>query len=313
MILRWFCSRTRPSAACVATVFIVSVLFVVPAAPQQLTPRAYWPAPKDTKLLVIGYGHASGDVLFDPSIPLYGVESTLNTGLLAYAQTLSLWGRSSNLIVELPYAWGKTRGFVEDTPASTNFSGLSDLGVTLSINLVGAPSMTAEEFVAFRADPQPILGASVKVVAPNGNYDKKALINEGANRWAVKGEFGYTLPLSSKWLLDLEASALYFGDDDDFLNGKKEQDPIYAAQLHLIRRFKPGFWGSLNLNYFTGGRQTIAGNRLGDTQRNSRLGATFVFPVAKGHAIKVGYAVGWLTRYGTDFDQFLVSYSKVLT
>lgn len=303
---------TRQSAACVAAAFILGVQCLVPAAAQELTPRAYWPAPKDTKVLVIGYAHATGDVLFDASVPLYGVDSTLNAGLLAYVQTLSLWGRTSNLIVELPYVWGKTKGLVGDAPASREVSGLSDLGVTLSINLVGAPTMTVEEFLAFRADPRPILGASIKVVAPTGEYDKKRLINEGANRWSVKGELGYTVPMSSKWLLDLEASALYFGDDDDFLAGKKEQDPVFAAQLHLIRRFKPGFWGSLNFNYFTGGRQTIAGNRLGDTQRNSRLGATFVFPVAKGHAIKVGYAVGWLTRYGTDFDQFIVSYSKVL-
>ena len=304
--------RTRHSAACVVMVLIYSVLVFVPAAAQELTPRAYWPAPKDTKAIVIGYAHATGDVLFDPSIPLYGVDSTLNAGLLAYVQTLSLWGRTSNLIVELPYTWGETKGFIDDLPASRKYSGLSDLGVTLSINLVGAPSMTVEEFMAFRADPQPILGASIKVVAPTGVYDASRLINEGANRWAVKGELGYTLPLSSKWLLDFEASALYFGDDDDFVAGKKEQEPVYATQMHVIRRFKPGFWGSLNLNYFTGGRQTIGGERLGDSQRNSRLGATFVFPVAKGQAIKVGYAIGWLTRFGTDFDQFIISYSTVL-
>jgi hypothetical protein len=128
----------------------------------------------------------------------------------------------------------------------------------------------------------------------------------------VKGELGYTLPLSPKWLLDFEAGALFFGDDDEFLAGKKEQDPIYSAQMHVIRRFSPGFWASLNFNYFKGGRQTIDGEQLGDVQRNSRLGATVVFPVAQGHAFKVGYAIGWLTRFGTDFDQFLVTYSRVL-
>jgi hypothetical protein len=281
-------------------------------AAQDLTPRAYWPAPKGTKALVIGYADAEGDVLFDPSIPLYGVDSELNAALVAYLQTLSLWGRSANLIVELPYVWGDTRGFAEGVPANRKYSGFSDLAVTLSVNLMGAPSMTVEEFLAFRADPQPLLGASLKVIAPTGKYDESRLINEGANRWAVKGELGYALPLTPKWLLELEAGALYFGDDDDFVAGKKEQEPIYTAQMHVIRRFSPGFWGSVNLNYFTGGRQTIDGTRLGDVQRNSRLGMTFVFPVAQGHAIKVGYAVGWLTRFGTDFDQFLFSYTKVL-
>jgi hypothetical protein len=298
--------------ALAAAVLIFAALAAHSVAAQELTPRAYWPAPKGTKVLVIGYSNAEGDVLFDPSIPLYGVDSELNAGLLAYAQTLSLWGRTSNLIVELPYVWGETRGLVGDAPASKKYSGFTDLGVTLSVNLVGAPSMTVEEFLAFRADPQPILGASLKVVAPTGEYEETRLINEGANRWALKGELGYTLPLSTKWLLEFEAGAMFFGDDDEFVAGKKEQDPIYSAQVHAIRRFSPGFWGSLNFNYYTGGRQTIDGVQLGDTQRNSRLGATFVFPVAKGHAIKVGYAIGWLTRFGADFDQFLVTYSRVL-
>ena len=298
--------------ALAASVLMFAALAAHSVAAQELTPRAYWPAPKGTKVLVIGYSKAEGDVLFDPSIPLYGVDSELNAGLLAYMQTLSLWGRTSNLIVELPYVWGETRGLVGDTPASRKYSGFSDLGVTLSVNLMGAPSMTGEDFLAFRADPHPILGVSLKVIAPTGEYDGARLINESANRWALKGELGYTLPLSSKWLLDFEAGALFFGDDDEFVAGKKEQDPIYSAQMHVIRRFSPGFWGSLNFNYFTGGRQTIDGVRLGDVQRNSRLGATFVFPVAKGHAIKLGYAVGWLTRFGTDFDQILITYSRVL-
>ena len=301
------------SVALLAVLFLIcDVLSMLPAAAQDLTPRAYWPAPKGTQVLVVGYSHAEGDVLFDPSIPLYGVDSELNAGLLAYVHTLSLWERTSNLIIELPYVWGETQGYVDITPASRKFTGVSDMGVTLSINLMGAPSMTVDEFLAFRADPQPVLGASLKVVVPTGEYDDTRLINEGANRWALRGELGYTLPLSAKWLLEFETGALFFGDDDQFIAGKKEQDPIYTAQVHLIRRFKPGFWGSLNFNYFTGGRQTIDGVRLGDTQRNSRLGATFVFPVARGHAIKVGYAIGWLTNFGADYDQFVVSYSKVL-
>ena len=134
----------------------------------------------------------------------------------------------------------------------------------------------------------------------------------GANRWAVKGELGYNFPLSSKWLAEFAAGVLYVGDDDDFLIGKKEQEPIDTGQAHLVRRFGPGFWASLNFNYFTGGRQTISGNRLEDSRRNSKLGATVDFPVAQGYSIKVGYAIGWLTEFGADFDQLLTSYTRVL-
>jgi hypothetical protein len=302
----------RFAARIASLALIFAGLTLTPAAAQELTPRAYWPAPKGTKVFVAGYTYGEGEVLFDASIPFFGVDSRLNVGVLAYMQTVNLWGRSSNLIVELPYVWGEIEGLIGTTPAGRKFSGFADMGVSLSINLMGAPSMDVEEFLAYRANPHPLLGASLKLVAPTGQYDKNRLINEGANRWALRGELGYMLPLSSKWLLELEAGALFFGDDDDFLPGKKEQEPVYSAQVHLIRRFKPGFWASLNFNYFVGGRQTIEGIQLHDSQRNSKLGATMVFPVARGHSIKIGYATGWQTRFGSDFDQFLITYSRVL-
>lgn len=291
---------------------IIAVFLSVPCVAQDLTPRAYWPAPTGTEVLVLGFARAEGDVLFDPTVPLYNVDSELNMGIVAYAQTLDLAGRTSNLIVEVPYVWGETRGLVGDLPASRGFAGIADASVTLSMNLMGEPAMDGKEFLEFRADPKPILGASVKVIAPTGQYKKTRLINEGANRWAVKGELGYNFPLSSKWLAEFEAGVIYFGDDDDFLIGEKEQEPIYTGQAHLVRRFAPGYWASLNFNYFTGGRQTIGGNRLQDSQRNSKFGATVVFPVAQGHSIKVGYAIGWLTEFGADFDQLVISYTRVL-
>ncbi|MCP4899098.1 MAG: transporter, partial [bacterium] len=86
---------------------------------------------------------------------------------------------------------------------------------------------------------------------------------------------------------------------------------IIAAEIHLVRRFKPGFWASLEANYYTGGRQTIAGEKLVDLQRNSRFGGTVVVPFKGRHAVKLGYSAGVTTDFGTDFNQFLVSYQML--
>ena len=101
--------------------------------------------------------------------------------------------------------------------------------------------------------------------------------------------------------------------DDDFITGKREQDPIYSAEAHLIRRFRPGFWASLDANYFTGGRQTIGGDPLRDVQSNRRFGGTLMVPFAGRHAIKVGYSIGTRTRYGDDFRKLLVAYQVLLS
>ena len=292
---------------------VVASLLCLPSVfAQELTPRAHWPAPRGVKVAIVGYSHVTGDVLFDPSIPLYGVDSRIRTGTLAYLQTFSLWGRTANAVAELPYSWGSTRGLIDETPARRDFSGFGDLGVTLAVNLLGAPSMTPAEFRALRADPHPILGGSLKVVAPTGRYDSGRLINVGANRWAARLELGSVIPLRPTWLLELSAGAWFFADDDDFLPGRREQEPILALQVHLVRRFRPGFWASLDANYFTGGRQTIGGNRLVDVQHNSRVGGMVVVPFRGRHAIKVGYFIGARTEFGSDFDQFLVAYQVVI-
>jgi hypothetical protein len=251
-------------------------------------------------------------VLFDPSIPLYGVDSDINTVIFAYLQTLSLGGRTSNILVELPYQWGTTRGLVGDAPAEGDAFGFGDLGVTLSVNLLGAPTMTPADFQQLRADPHPILGASLKIVAPTGQYNPDKLLNVGANRWALKAELGSVIPLSRKWMLELVAGGWFLGDDDEFVAGEREQEPIVALQAHLVRRFRPGFWAALDVNYFTGGRQTIGGERLEDVQRNVRIGGTIVVPFRRRQAFKVGYSAGVITEFGTDFRQFLVTYQVLL-
>lgn len=279
------------------------------ASAQELTPRTYWPAPKGTRVFVSGYSYASGDVLFDPSVPISGADSRTNVGLLAYVQTLGLWGRTTNLLVELPYSWGDTKGLLEDMPASRNFSDFGDLAITLNVNLRGAPTLTMEDFLALRADPQLILGASLKVVAPTGHYDPDRLINVGTNRWAARAQLGSIIPVKPTWLLELTAGAWFFEDNKDFVAGTKEQEPVISFQANLIKRIRPGLWASLDLTYFMGGRQTIGGKQLEDRQRNMKIGGTVVVPFLRRHAIKIGYSSGIFTRYGNDFDQFLVTYT----
>ena len=275
---------------------------------QDLTPRAYWPAPKGTKVAILGYSHVRGDVLLDPSVPLSGVDADAHTAMAGYLQTFGLWGRTAHVVAELPYSWGTTRGRVGESTARSDVSAFGELGLTVSINLLGAPTMSASDFQELRAEPRPIVGVSLKILAPTGHYDPDELINVGANRWAARLEVGTIVPLRPKWLLELDAGAWVFTDDDDYLSGKREQEPLYNLQLHLVHRFRPGFWLSLDANYFAGGRQTIGGQKLADVKHNSRIGAMVVAPFRGRHAVKLGYFVGARTSSGSDFDQFLAVY-----
>ena len=138
---------------------------------QDLTPRAYWPAPRGTKLLVFGYANQSGDVVTDPTLPITGVDSKIHSGIIAYQQTVNMLGRTSNFQLELPYLDGKTSGFAFGQSARRDVQGIGDISAVSSINFLGAPSMNGEEFQELRQNPRPILGASIKIVAQTGEYE----------------------------------------------------------------------------------------------------------------------------------------------
>ena len=291
---------------------LITLILSASVSAQDLTPRAYWPAPKGTKLLVLGYAYQTGDVVTDPSLPVTGIDSTINTGVIAYQQTISLFGRTSNFQLELPYVDGTTTGEVRNVAGRRDVSGLGDIRGTLSINLVGAPSMTRADFQELRKNPRPILGASITIVAPTGEYEADKLINIGTNRWAIRARLGYIQPLSPKWLMELAIGTWIFEDNDEFLGETREQEPIGAIDFSLIRRFRPGFWASLNLNYYLGGRTIISGSESADFQRNSRAGVTMVYPFKRRHAIKASFSNGVVTESGGDFQTIALSYVYVM-
>ena len=116
-------------------------------------------------------------------------------------QTFNLGGRTSNLLVEVPYSHGTTDGFIHGEPAQREFTGFNDLGVTLAVNLLGAPTMNPKEFQGLRTKPRPIVGASLKILAPTGSNDLGRLINFGTYRWSLRPRIGCILPVTDKWLV----------------------------------------------------------------------------------------------------------------
>lgn len=279
---------------------------------QELTPRAYWPAPKGTQILTVGAMYHYGDTVPDPSLPVVGVDSRIKSLLAGYLRTIDFFGRSANFIVEMPYSEGNTRVVPEEGGLLTrDYRGVGDVAATLSVNLWGAPSMGREGFAALRQKPRPIVGASLKVVAPTGDYDNDKIINVGANRWAARAELGYIQPLSRQWLVEIDAGVWVFGDNDDFLGYRREQSNVYTLQAHLVHRFSPGFWASLDINAYRGGRSTVDGQRLDDLKRDSKYGATAVFPFAPGHALKFSYSAGSVIDSDENFDIYAVSYQLI--
>lgn len=296
----------RPFAWCTALILLLA--FATPAAGQELSPRTYWPAPVGTQLGFAGYSYQTGDIILSPALPISDVDSKISALGIGYQRTVSFFGRTGNIRFEVPWADGTTRADVEGMPGRRDVSGLGDASATLSVNLLGAPAMNVEQFQAFRANPRPIVAASIKLRAPTGQYDEDRLINVGTNRWAMRARLGYIQPLVEKWMLELSVGTWIFQDNDEFLGETLSQDPLTAFDVSLVHRFAPGFWASLDANYYYGGRTQIENVGRADLQRNGRAGFSFTVPFNRRHALKGSYSAGVTTNAGGDFQLFGLTY-----
>ena len=149
------------------------------ATAQELTPRAYWPAPAGTKVANFAYQYSTGDVITDPSLPVVGVDSKLHGFSFSLSQTFGMLGRTSSVQVTLPYSGGTSEGEFEGVPVRRDLSAIGDLRVRLAMNLKGAPTMDGPAFQRLRVAPHTIIGASVTVAAPTGKLRRK----QDPQRW----------------------------------------------------------------------------------------------------------------------------------
>jgi hypothetical protein len=245
-------------------------------------------------------------VVFDPSVPITNVSARINTTAIFYGRTFSLFGRSASAAIQLPYVWGNIEGDVGEQRRSIYRSGLADLRLRLTTNLIGGPALSPGEFA--KRKPPTTLGASVVVLAPTGQYDPAKLVNVGTNRWAVKPELGFSHP-AGRWWLETYAGAWLFAENTDFFGGsRREQSPLLALQGHLSYTFRPRLWLAGDATFYTGGRTTVDGVRKADLQRNSRLGLTAAIPLKRSSALKISWARGLVTRIGGDFTTLAVGY-----
>jgi hypothetical protein len=207
---------------------------------QELEARTYTNTPTGVNFISVGYLHSQGNVLIDPALPIEGLDGSVNLGFLRYTRSLGLFGNSSKLKVLVPFTSGDWRGELEGVPQSRSATGAGDLRLTLEVNFLGAPALSTKEFSNFK--PRTIVGGSVRIIAPTGEYDETKLINLGSNRWAFRPEFGASR-VFGHWDLTIAGAAWFYTDNDEFFGGSTlSQDPLYVIKGHAVYTVRPGFW-----------------------------------------------------------------------
>jgi hypothetical protein len=274
---------------------------------QDLAPRAYVVTPVRTSAVTLSNIFNDGNLLFEGTVPITGATGRLNVPALTLTHSLSVFGRSANVAATLPYGVGTFKGTVVGAEVEAYRSGLLDAVFRFAVNVKGAPAMGLADFRQWQQ--KTLIGVSLKIVAPTGQYDPTKLVNLGGNRWAIKPEVGLSRRWGH-WVLDGYASVWFFTRNPEFFSRNayfpgtqdQTQKPIVAIETHLSYDVRPRLWVSLDGNFWYGGRTSLNGVENPATlQQSSRIGVTASFPITRRQSIKVGFADGAYVRFGGDY------------
>jgi hypothetical protein len=281
---------------------------------QDLTPRAYTITPIHSNAITLTYSLNTGEILVADSIPITDFRATLNIPVFSYYHSLTFFGRSANIVASLPYAVGNFDGKVSSVSQSVYRSGLTDSVFRFSVNLMGGPAMSLGEIRKWRQ--KSLLGVSIKLVAPTGQYDPTKLVNLSGNHWGFKPELGYS-GRQGHVVFDAYGGMWFFTRNPEFFSRNAifpgtrtlSQKPITSFEGHLSYDVQPLLWISLDGNFWYGGRSTLSAVENPKTlQKNSRIGVTASVPVSKHQSLKFSYSRGAFVTIGGDFQTISVAW-----
>jgi hypothetical protein len=154
-----------------------------------------------------------------------------------------------------------------------------------------------------------IVGASLTVTAPTGQYHAMALVNVGTNRWGFKPELGLSRRWGH-WILDTYGGVWFFSENHEYFShnaffpGKNTQlqNPLGALEAHLSYDIRPRLWLSADANYFYGGSTNLNGvASSGTVIANSKAGVTASVPLYKHQSLKFSYNYAGIVRVGGHY------------
>jgi Putative MetA-pathway of phenol degradation len=319
---KWGLLSSRPAYIQVGTLLFAAPVLIAlmllsmsqTGAAQDLAPRAYLIAPVHSNAVTLTYAYYDGSLILDNALPITGATARVNIPTFTFTHFLGVAGRTASFSIGLPYGVGNFDGTVAGADAHAYRSGLLDSVYRFSINLKGGPAMDLKEFGKWRQGT--IIGASVKVVAPTGQYDPTKLINYGGNRWAFRPELGLSKRWG-RWILDTYGAVWFFTTNQEFFSHNainpgvltQKESPTGAFEGHLSYNFKPRLWASLDGNFWFGGTTSVNGIPNPTTQqRNSRVGGTLAMPVTKHQSLKVAYSNGAYIRYGGNYQNISLAW-----
>jgi hypothetical protein len=300
--LRTFCNH---AAAFVGLCLLIPIVLNA----QDVQPRVYAPAPTGVNILTLGYAFSTGSVLFDKTTPIDNATADIHSFTAAYSRSIAVLGMAGRADVAVPFVKGNWEGEVGRTGQSVSRTGFGDPVLRFALFFAGAPALTRDEFAGFQ--PGTILGLTLRLQLPLGQYDANKVVNLGSNRWVFSPQIG-VWHVVNKFTFEAYAGVWLFTDNRKFLGAKvQSQNPLYTFQVHVSYLFRNGIWIAASSRQSLGGAVTIDGGDKLDPETNNRLGLTFAVPVKSRYSLKLAATTGVTATVGNDYSTFAAAWQVV--
>ena len=276
---------------------------------QTLEPKLYANTPVGVNVLFTGIGHTQGAIPENQVLGLENPNLKINSAFFAYGRAFDVLGHNAKFDLILATSSLSGTGQQYGIDVSRDVNGMADTKARLTFNLLGGPALSLQEFASYQQDT--IVGVSIQATIPTGQYDSSKLINISTNRWSIKPAIGISKAVSD-YTFEFTADAEFYTSNNDFYGGiKREQDPIYSTQAHVLYTFRKGMWLAIGATYYWGGKYINDGVATDTELSNSRMGVTFALPINKQNSIKIFGSSGINTEYGTDFDGIAIAWQYI--
>lgn len=305
--------KSRNKLTCILTEVLTSIIILTVSSSAFAIDdgaRAYWKLRDGTDVVSFQYLNlnmqASDSQQFDPGQYIYPNSDTeANIFIASWARHMTLYNRPSSLAVNFvggsvdldvnsSLAGFTPPGMAPGASFSQSASGYGDPTIQLDVNLFGTPPLKSNVDL-LNYEPTWTVDAAAMLALPIGDYDDDQLVNMGLNRWygrfalPTKYHFG-VFNQGQMASFELTPSVWLFGENDDFLGQKLENDPMWQLEAHLTRDFSPTFYGSVDLLYRNGFQSEINGVEVGDELDIGDLGFTLNYQATDNLFIRTSFA-----------------------
>jgi hypothetical protein len=289
-------------------IFVLILFFAVKILPaQDLNPWVYGNLPIKMNTAALSYAYMTGNVLGDPGAPFQDFHINTNYLAAAYLRTFSFFGKLGRAQLVVPFSFMSGSLTFKGKDTSGTRTGFNDVNLRLGINLFGSPPLEIQNFRKYRQEA--IIGASLVVTIPVGQYYTDKLINIGTNRWLFRPEIGASLRMG-QFYFETYAAVRFSTNNYEYLTNKTlKQSPLFGIQMHFNHTFKNYMRLALSFTFVNGGQTSINDVKNDDYISHLRGGITFGIAFNPFNQLVLQLNTNLFTNVSLDYKSISLTYS----